>query len=66
MAEQRLMLAVGRIERALSKLEQAGFGGGGSTEIAELSARHRKLKDAAEAALADIDAILAQKESANG
>jgi hypothetical protein len=58
MVGQRLIVAIGRIERALSRLEQAPQP---STPVADnnLSDRHEKLKSETRAAIADIDRILA-------
>ncbi len=58
MAEQRLIVAIGRIERALSRLEQVpdpatSFGDD------HLAQRHEKLKMETKSAIADIDRILA-------
>jgi hypothetical protein len=58
MAAQRLIVAIGRIERALSRLEQIPK----TTTAApdnELVARHEKLKAETRAAISDIDRILA-------
>ena len=58
MVAQRLIVAIGRIERALSRLEQwptaSPLGGD-----AELAGAHEKLKMETKAAIADIDRILA-------
>jgi hypothetical protein len=58
MATQRLIVAIGRIERALSRLEQMPPS---PTEKAdeELIGRHDKLKAETRAAIAEIDRILA-------
>lgn len=58
MAAQRLIVAIGRIERALSRLEQIPE----TTATApdnELTNRHEKLKAETRAAISDIDRILA-------
>lgn len=57
MAAQRLIVAIGRIERALSRIEQlptpAPSSEGG------LASRHDKLKTETRSAIAEIDRILA-------
>jgi hypothetical protein len=55
MAQERLILAIGRIERALSRLEAVKVPTGGDTE---LQARHEALKSETRAAIRDIDALL--------
>jgi hypothetical protein len=57
MAQERLILAIGRIERALSRLETVKATAGGDTE---LRARHEALKSEARTAIRDIDALLGQ------
>jgi hypothetical protein len=57
MAQERLILAIGRIERALSRLETVKVTAGGDTE---LRSRHEALKSEARAAIRDIDALLGQ------
>jgi hypothetical protein len=66
MAEQQLMQAIGRIERALSRLERADFSGPNAQPDRELIDRHERLKVAAQAALNDIDRLLASKGRENG
>lgn len=67
MANERLILAIGQLERALTRLETAhsqlseaatARSGAGNSDIAE---RHARLKSAAAEALAGMDAILAGK-----
>lgn len=58
MVEQRLIVAIGRIERALSRLEQAPKPSLADIDN-DLSDRHEKLKSETRAAIADIDRILA-------
>lgn len=58
MAEQRLIVAIGRIERALSRLEQMPEPGL-PADNGDLAARHEQLKTDTKAAIADIDRILA-------
>jgi hypothetical protein len=61
MAEQQLMQAIGRIERAISKLERANLTDRSATQDSGLSERHEKLKAAAQSALADIDRLLTKE-----
>jgi hypothetical protein len=58
MAAQRLIVAIGRIERVLSRLEQlpAKAPSNGDHKLADA---HEKLKMETKAAIADIDRILA-------
>ena len=68
MANERLILAIGQLERALSRLESAHAGLAENLQshtIAasdELLERHAVLKAAAAEALAGIDALLAKAE----
>jgi hypothetical protein len=59
MAQQQLILAIGRIERALSRLEQLPGKPISPSGNPELEARHEKLKGETKAAINDIDKILA-------
>lgn len=63
MVQQRLIQAIGRIERALSRLEQAPFNKTVSTDDSVLVAKHEQLKAETQAAIRDIDRILAGQES---
>jgi hypothetical protein len=58
MAEERFIVAIGRIERALSRLEKMALSSAVG-ESSDLSERHKKLKSEALAAIGDIDKILA-------
>ncbi|MFC4292220.1 hypothetical protein ACFOWX_07305 [Sphingorhabdus arenilitoris] len=65
MSNERLILAIGRMERALSKLEQASVQPRGVTPPNdELSAKYDKLKAETRAVLADLDHLIAQSEAA--
>jgi hypothetical protein len=64
--EQQMMQAIGRIERALSQLERADFSRQNAQLDSQLADRHGRLKAAAQAALNDIDRLLAAKGHANG
>ena len=58
MVGQRLIVAIGRIERALSRLEQVPKPSLSDID-GDLSDRHEKLKSETRVAIADIDRILA-------
>jgi hypothetical protein len=58
MAEERFIVAIGRIERALSRIEQMQLPHKGAHD-AELAVRHERLKTETNAAIKDLDAILA-------
>ncbi len=59
MAQPQLIMAIGRIERALSRIEQAPRAV--ATVVADpgLVAKHEQLKSETKAAIADLDQILA-------
>ena len=63
MAQQRLIQAIGRIERALSRLEQAPLKTTGTADDSRLVAKHEQLKAETQTAIRDIDRILAGQES---
>ena len=63
MPQQQLIMAIGRIERALSRLEQVPAQSQANQSDTELSARHERLKTEAKAAISDIDRILAGSAS---
>ena len=58
MIEQRFIVAVGRIERALSRIEKSAIApaSAGDNDLAE---RHEKLKSETHMAIRDLDKILA-------
>jgi hypothetical protein len=58
MIEQRFIVAVGRIERALSRIEKSAIApaSAGDNDLAE---RHEKLKSETRMAVQDLDKILA-------
>ncbi|WP_411290128.1 hypothetical protein [Sphingorhabdus sp.] len=58
MAEERFIVAIGRIERALSRIEKMALSPT-DDENTDLSERHKKLKSQTLAAIQDIDKILA-------
>jgi phage host-nuclease inhibitor protein Gam len=57
MATQRLIVAIGRIERALSRLEQMPQPSPAKIDD-DLAGRHEKLKAETRAAIGEIDRIL--------
>jgi hypothetical protein len=67
MANERLILAIGHMERALTRLETAqakleeNMGLSASQGDRDLADRHARLKEAAAEALAGIDTLLAGK-----
>jgi hypothetical protein len=63
MTQQRLIQAIGRVERALSRLEQAPVKANGAADDNALMARHHQLKAETQAAIKDIDRILAGQEN---
>lgn len=59
MGQQQLIMAIGRIERALSRIEQVPrpvADIGGDTDLIE---KHERLKAETKAAISDLDQILA-------
>ena len=58
MADERLIFAIGRIERALSRIEKLAISPTASVD-SDLSKRHEKLKSETLAAIHDMDKILA-------
>jgi len=58
MADERLIFAIGRIERALSRIEKLAISPTAS-DGSDLSKRHEKLKSETLAAIHDMDKILA-------
>lgn len=58
MAQQRLILAIGRIERALSRIEQLPERPTTSGGDPDLLARHEQLKSETRAAIREIDELL--------
>jgi hypothetical protein len=59
MADQRLILAIGRIERALSRLEQIPAKQSSTASDVDLTDKYERLKAETRSAIADIDRILA-------
>lgn len=58
MAQPQLIMAIGRIERALSRIEQAPRPSASATVDTELVAKHERLKSETKAAIADLDQLL--------
>jgi hypothetical protein len=61
MPQDRMMQAIGRMERALARLEKVDFSSSAmSREPSDLQQRHDGLKREAQSAIADIDRLLSQ------
>jgi hypothetical protein len=61
MPQDKMMQAIGRMERALVRLENADFSRPvASDEPSDLQQRHDRLKQQAQSAIADIDRLLSQ------
>lgn len=58
MADERFIVAIGRIERALSRIEELTASRAGADD-SDLFARHEKLKSETLAAIQGMDKILA-------
>jgi hypothetical protein len=58
MAQPQLIMAIGRIERALSRIEQAPRPAAGTGVDPELLSKHEQLKSETRAAIADMDRLL--------
>ena len=58
MAQPQLIMAIGRIERALSRIEQAPRPAVTMGADSEVLAKHERLKSETRAALADLDQLL--------
>ena len=58
MTQQQLNIAIDRIERALSRIEQVAARSPVEPADIELASRHERLKVETKAAIADIDDIL--------
>ena len=65
MAQQQMIEAIGRLERAVSRLEQAKLRQTSSTNP-DLEQRYSALKAATDQAVAEIDRLLAQEGAAHG
>jgi hypothetical protein len=65
MAQEQLMTAIGRIERAISKLEQVQLPVASSGNQ-DLQLRYDALKSATEQAVAEIDRLISKEGTANG
>lgn len=65
MAEHELMQAIGRLERAVSRLEKAPLLVSNPTD-SDLAKQHAALKQAAAEAIEQIDALLASKGGPHG
>ena len=65
MAQQQLIEAIGRLERAVSRLERAKFPLAGAPDR-QLEQRYSALKSATEQAVAEIDRLLAREGGVHG
>ncbi|MBK6706359.1 MAG: hypothetical protein IPG54_02300 [Sphingomonadales bacterium] len=65
MAQQQMIEAIGRLERAVSRLEQAKLPQPGAANP-DLERRYSALKSATEQAVAEIDRLLTKEGSAHG
>ncbi len=65
MAEHELMQSIGRLERAVSRLETLPSPESGPNH-SDLAGKHAALKQAAAEAIAQIDALLASKGAPHG
>ena len=63
MQNERVIVAIGRIERALSRIEAAKPKDAGSPMDPALEMRHAVLKDEMEQAIKTIDGLIARQES---
>ncbi|MGB5076877.1 MAG: hypothetical protein WBO17_05300 [Sphingorhabdus sp.] len=63
MVKQRLIQAIGRIERALSRIEQAPLPQKGLAQDAGLQDKHDRLKLETKAAISEIDRILSGQKA---
>ncbi len=59
MAQQRLIQAIGRIERALNRLERMPASAAQNGDGGQLASKHDALKAETRAAIRELDAILA-------
>ncbi|QJB68067.1 hypothetical protein [Parasphingorhabdus halotolerans] len=62
MENERVILAIGRIERALSRIEAAKPRETGAQSDPALEKRHATLKDEMEQAIKTIDGLIAREE----
>jgi hypothetical protein len=60
MAQEQLIIAIGRIERVLSRLEQLEIPSSAPGSSTDLQQRHNRLKQDTSKAIRDIDALLQQ------
>jgi hypothetical protein len=64
MPQDKLMQAIGRMERALSRLESVDHSpAASSAESSDLAQRHEQLKAETRAAISEIDGLLSGLES---
>ncbi len=63
MENERVILAIGRIERALSRIEAAKATGAAADVDTTLEERHRALKEEMKQAIETIDGLIARQEA---
>jgi hypothetical protein len=64
MPQDRLMQAIGRMERALSRLENIDLRPSpGGADPSDLAQRHERLKSETRAAISEIDGLVSSMES---
>lgn len=59
MTQERIIMAIGRIERALARIENLSLSENAGPASPELAERHEALKSEARRAISDIDDLLA-------
>ena len=64
MSDNGVLTAIGRIERALARIEAASShapqSGGNDLALAEMTARHKALRAETQRTLTDLDALIAE------
>jgi hypothetical protein len=64
MSDNGVLTAIGRIERALARIEAASSSppqsGGNDLALAEMTARHQALRMETQRTMADLDALIAE------
>ncbi|MEP7348972.1 MAG: hypothetical protein ABI668_03370 [Sphingorhabdus sp.] len=62
MTQPQLIMAIGRIERALSRLEQAPYSPAAKVNNTEINVKYERLKAETKAAIDDLDKLLSGQE----
>ncbi len=60
MAQPQLIMAIGRIERALSRIEQVPRAASNNDSDGALVAKHERLKSETKAAISELDNLIAR------